>query len=62
MHSAIDIVVANYRLVWPTAPYEWMEKAARETIYWSSNNPSPTIEQMNEHQARITKMCTTGEW
>lgn len=62
MHSAIDIVVASYRLLWPNAPYEWLQRAATETLYWSTGNPSPTIEQMNAHQARVESMCTTGAW
>ncbi|QGH76467.1 hypothetical protein SEA_DAUBENSKI_197 [Streptomyces phage Daubenski] len=60
--SAIDIVMASYQLVYPDAPYEWLEKAAKETLYWSARTVNPTVEQMNTHQARIDKMCTTGEW
>jgi transposase-like protein len=60
--DAIQTVAASYGLVYPGVPYEWLERAAKETLYWSANNPNPTIAQMNEHQARIQSMCTTGEW
>ncbi|UEM46951.1 hypothetical protein SEA_TARGARYEN_203 [Streptomyces phage Targaryen] len=60
--NAVEIVMATYQLVYPEAPYEWLEKAANETLHWSARVTDPTIEQMNAHEARIRKMCTTGQW
>ncbi|ASN73240.1 hypothetical protein SEA_EVY_197 [Streptomyces phage Evy] len=60
--NAVEIVMATYQLVYPEAPYEWLEKAANETLHWSARVTDPTLEQMNAHEARIRKMCTTGQW
>ncbi|ASR77864.1 hypothetical protein FDI38_gp103 [Streptomyces phage Peebs] len=62
MESAVDLVMQSYQLVYPDAPYEWLEKAANETLHWSARVTDPTLEQMNAHQARIDTMCRTGQW
>ncbi|AXH66680.1 hypothetical protein SEA_SPILLED_224 [Streptomyces phage Spilled] len=62
MPSLIDITAASIALIHPGAPYEWIEKAAKEMIWFSSQNPNPSIEQMDALNERINKMCTTGEW
>jgi len=62
MPSLIDIAAASIALVHPDAPYEWIEKSAKEMIWFSSQNPNATIEQMDALNERINKMCTTGEW
>jgi hypothetical protein len=60
--DAVQIVMASYQLVYPDAPYEWLERAAKETLYWSARVTNPTLEQMEAHEARVRHMCTTGEW
>jgi hypothetical protein len=63
MTDAVSIIIASYELAYPNAPYEWLEKAAKETLFFTSKPGSgQDSEKILEHLERVKNMCTTGNW
>ncbi|QJD50919.1 hypothetical protein KNV00_gp100 [Streptomyces phage Bmoc] len=62
MFSIYDIAAHALGVAYPNAPQEWLDRAARETVSFSTRHKNPTPEQRDAFNARIERMCTTGEW